>query len=78
MELMGRLLLETCWRLTHGRVFDCAIYRTDVPGLEVRCIYAGDDLIGSERSAEMDSARILAERWRQAVLVRGGFSPAGQ
>lgn len=68
-------LLETCWRMTgpRGRVLGCGIYRTEGPGVEVRCGYGEDDLLRSQRSAEMGSAREVAEQWRQAVLEKGGF-----
>jgi hypothetical protein len=69
-------LLETCWKLRtpKGRLLTCGIYRTDVPGLEVRAGFSDEDLIRSDRSAEICSAREIAAAWKQAVLAKGGFS----
>lgn len=69
-------LLEPCGRLRSlqksTRVLECGIYRTEAPGLEVRCGYSDEDLLRSQRTAEIGSARELAEQWRQAVLAKGG------
>jgi hypothetical protein len=69
-------LLETCWRLRgpSGRILTCGVYRTDAPGLEVRVGYSEEDLLRSQRTADIGSARELAEEWRQAVLAKGGFA----
>jgi hypothetical protein len=69
-------LLETAWRLRtpRGRILTCAIYRTDTPGVEVRAGFSEDDLIRSQRSAEIGSARDLAAEWKQAVIAKGGFT----
>ena len=56
-----------------GRVLECGICRTEAPGLEVRCGYGEDDLLRSQRCAEIGSTRELAEQWRQAVIAKGGF-----
>jgi hypothetical protein len=72
-------LVETCWRLRgpSGKALDCAIYSDAAPGLEVRCGYGEENLLRSQRTAEISSARDLAEAWRQAVLAKGGFSDMG-
>lgn len=75
-ETVPRLhLIEVCWRMRGraGRVVTCGIYRIDGPGLEVRAGFSDDDLLRSQRAAEIGSARELAEAWRQAVLLKGGF-----
>jgi hypothetical protein len=71
-------LLETCWRMRapSGRVITCGIYRTEGPGLEVRAGFSEDDLLRSQRTAEIGSARELADEWRRAVLAKGGFTEA--
>ena len=76
VQLPLLLLLETCWRMKtpSGRVVSCGIYRTDGPGLEVRAGLSEDDLLRSQRTAEIGSARELAEEWRQAVIAKGGFT----
>jgi hypothetical protein len=70
--------LETCWRLRapSGRVITCGIYRTEGPGLEVRAGFSDDDLLRSQRTAEIGSARDLADEWRRAVLTKSGFTEA--
>ena len=59
-----------------GRIFKCGIYRyrDNVPGLDVRVwATSEDDLIRSERSPEIGSARELAEMWRRKALADGRF-----
>lgn len=56
-----------------GRVLSCGVYRTDAPGLEVRTGYGDDDLLRSQRVAEIGAARELAQQWRAAVLQTAGF-----
>jgi hypothetical protein len=71
--------LEIYWRMRapSGRVVTCGIYRTDGPGVEVRAGFSEDDLLRSQRTPEIGSAREFAEEWRQAVLAKGGFVDAG-
>ena len=66
-------LLETSWRVKapSGGLITCGVYRTDAPGLEVRAGFSGDDLLRSQRTLEIGSAREVAEQWRQAVLAKG-------
>ena len=56
------------------RILSCGIYRTAAPGLEVRAGYSEDDLLRSQRTAEIGSARQIGEAWRQAVIAKGGFT----
>ena len=72
-------LVEALWRMTgpRGRVLACGVYRTDV-GLEVRCGYGEYQLLRSQYAVEMGTARDIAERWRQAVLAKGGFVELGR
>jgi hypothetical protein len=67
--------LETCWRMRgpSGRILSCAIVRDAASGLDVRAGYAEDDLLWSQRTAEIGTAREIAETWRQAVIAKGGF-----
>jgi hypothetical protein len=55
-------LLETCWqmRTPSGRVISCGIYLTEGPGLEVRAGFSEDDLLRSQRTAEIGTAREIA------------------
>jgi hypothetical protein len=66
-------LLEVCWQLRapSGRVITCGIYRDAAPGLDVRCGFSEEDLLRSQRSPEIGSARELAETWRHAVIAKG-------
>jgi hypothetical protein len=56
-----------------GRILSCVIVRDAAPGLDVRAGYGEDDLLRSQRSAEIGTAREIAEQWRQAVIAKGGF-----
>jgi len=71
-------LAETCWRMRSlqkaSRILSCGIYGDNAPGLEVRCGYSDDHLLRSQRTAEIGSAREIAEAWRQAVIAKGGFT----
>jgi hypothetical protein len=66
-------LLEMCWRVARpsGSVICGGIYRTEAPGAEVRAALSEEDLVRSQRTAEIGSARELAEDWRQAALAKG-------
>ena len=75
-------LLETCWRLRapSGRVITCGIYRDAAPWLDVQVGFSDDDLLRSERAAEIRSARELASAWKFGVLAKGfvELTDAGQ
>ena len=70
-------LVELCWRMRSlqksSRILSCGIYRDNAPGFEVRCGYSEEHLLRSQRTAEIGSAREIAEAWRQAVIAKGGF-----
>lgn len=55
-------LLETCWRVrTRQRPHrDLGIYADNAPGLEVRAGFSEEDLLKSQRTAEIGSARKIA------------------
>jgi hypothetical protein len=55
----------------------CAIFRDDGPGLEMRVSYTKDDLLQSQRTADLSLARAVADTWREAVLAKGGFTELG-
>jgi hypothetical protein len=71
-------LVELCGRMRSlqkaSRILACGIYRDNAPGLEVRCGYSEEHLLRSQRTAEIGSARAIAETWRQAVIAKGGFT----
>ena len=54
-----------------GQVLSCAIYRTEA-GLEVRACYPNDFLL-SQHVFNEEAAFVWAERYRQAILSKGGF-----
>jgi len=56
-----------------SRILSCGIYRTGAPGLEVRAAYSDEDLLRSQRAAEIGSGREIAETWWRAVVAKGGF-----
>jgi hypothetical protein len=72
-------LLETSWRVKapSGRIITCGIYRTDAPGLEVRVGFSEDDLLRSQRTADVASARSLTEQWRPGGCCEGGIRQPG-
>jgi hypothetical protein len=65
-------LLETCWQLRapSGRVISCGIFRDAAPGL-VRCGFSEDDLLRSQRAAEIGTAREIANERRRAAVGKG-------
>jgi hypothetical protein len=70
-------LIEPCWQMRSlqksTRILECGIYRT-AAGLEVRTGYAPDHLLRSQVASDMvETARDIAEAWRQAVVEKGGF-----
>jgi hypothetical protein len=75
-------LIETCWRMRSlqkaTRILSCRIYQTNAPGLEVRAAYSDENLLRSQRTAEIGSAREIAEACRQAVIERGGLTDVSQ
>ena len=67
-------LIEKAWQLRapSGRVITCGIYSDAAPGLDVRVGFSEDDLLRSQRAAEIGTARDIAEEWKEAVLAKGG------
>ncbi len=68
------VLIEMLWRVLgpSNKPIVCGIYQ-DAAGLEVRCHYEEsiDALIRSERAADIDIARDIADAWKQAVIAKG-------
>lgn len=64
--------LEVCWRVRiwGGSVFECGIY-TSGAWMEVR-FSLGEDTVYSQVVPTIESGRQIAERWRVAVLAKGG------
>ena len=64
---------EVCWELRSpsGRVITCAIYRDAAPGIDVRCTFSEDDVVRSQRCAEIGTARELADEWRAGAVAKG-------
>jgi hypothetical protein len=56
-------LLETCWgmKTPSGRIVSCGIYADNAPGLEVRAGFSEEDLLKSRRTAEIGTAREIAD-----------------
>lgn len=71
-------LVEMCWRMRSlrksTRILSCAIYRSDAPGVEVRAGYSDEDLLRSQRTTEIDSAREVADAWAAGGHREGGIS----
>jgi hypothetical protein len=73
-------MVETCWRVKSagGRIITCGIYVSEAPGLGgARQVQRGD-LLRSQRTVEISSAREVAEEWRQAVRAKGFVEVQGQ
>jgi hypothetical protein len=43
-------------------------------GVKVRVAFSGDDVLRTQLTFELSTARELAAAWRQALLARGVFS----
>ena len=67
------IVVEVCWRIRtpNNHVLTCGIFQDAAPGLDVRAFFNADELIRSERAAEIGAARDIAAVWKQAVLERG-------
>jgi hypothetical protein len=68
----ARLTEGTFWRLRSrsGSVFECGIYNDDT-WMDVR-ISLGADTMHSELVPTIERGRQIAERWRVAILAKGG------
>jgi len=69
--------VEEAWRLRSNqdpsRVLTCGIYQT-LAGVEVRVGYSKDDLVRSQLTSSLDTARGLAEQLRGAIADALGFT----
>ena len=64
--------LEMCWRLRSrsGSLIECGIYMSGV-WIDVR-FNLGEDIVYSQVVPTIESGRQVAERWRVAILAKGG------
>ena len=70
--------LEVCWRVIDGsntRILACSIFAAGTTGVELRVGYVGDPPLRLQVVADIDSARILAKQWLDAVRVGNAVSP---
>jgi len=51
-----------------SRILSCGIYRTGAPGLEVRAGYSDEDLLRSQRAAEIGSVLTATKRAQSCVI----------
>jgi hypothetical protein len=56
-----------------NKVLECAAYKVET-GIEVRCEYEQGDLLRSQLTADIGTAREIAEAWRLDVVAKGGFT----
>jgi hypothetical protein len=65
--------LEVYWRIRtpSNKVVTCAIVRDAAPGLEVRAGFSDDDILRSQRMADLGDARALAAEWKRMALAKG-------
>jgi hypothetical protein len=62
--------LETCWRVLEAsstRILACAIFSPSQCGVELRIGYSLDVPLHSRMMRDVDSARVLAQSWLDAV-----------
>jgi len=62
--------VEVCWRVVEGsstRVLTCAIFGASTEGVELRVGYLFDMPMHSQMMRDIDSARVLAQDWLDAV-----------
>ena len=67
--------LEVCWRFVAGsstRMLTCAIFGASTHGVELRLGYVVDVPLHSRTMRDIESARVLAKDWLDAV--RAGAS----
>jgi hypothetical protein len=66
-------LIEERWRVVGptGRIITCAVYGVEGPGVEVRAGYSAEEFQRTQRVADLEAARQLAGRWRQAAIAKG-------
>ena len=62
--------LEICWQVfetSSTRILTCAMFDASGPGVELRVGYFGDSPLRSQMLPDIDSARVLAQDWLDAV-----------
>jgi hypothetical protein len=62
--------VETCWRVIEGsstRMLTCAIVAASTQGVELRLGYFVDVPLHSQMMPDIESARVLAQEWLEAV-----------
>ena len=62
--------LEVCWRVfeaSSARILTCAMFDASGPGVELRVGYSGDSPLRSQMMSDIESARVLAKDWLDAV-----------
>ena len=62
--------LEICWRVFEAsstRILTCAMFDASGPGVELRVGYVVDVPLHSQKLRDIDSARVLAQDWLDAV-----------
>ena len=70
--------LEVCWRVIDGsntRMLACSIFAVGTTGVELRVGYAGEPPLRLQMVADIDSARVLAKQWLDAVRVANAVPP---
>jgi hypothetical protein len=62
--------VEICWRVIEGsttRILTCEISAASSDGVELRVGYFGGVPLHSQQMRDIESARVLAQNWRDAV-----------
>jgi len=62
--------VEICWRVIEGsttRILTCAIFAASGDGVELRVGYFGGVPLHSQMLRDIESARVLAKNWRDAL-----------
>jgi hypothetical protein len=64
--------VEVCWRVLEAsstRILTCAMFDASGPGIELRVGYHRDSPLHSQTMPEIESARVLAQRWLDAARI---------
>ena len=70
--------LEVCWRVIDGsnsRMLACSIFAAGTTGVELRVGYVGEPPLRFQVVADIDSGRVLAKQWLDAVRVANAVPP---
>ena len=62
--------LAICWQVFEAsstRILTCAMFDASSHGIELRVGYLGDSPLRSQMMPDIDSARVLAQDWLDAV-----------